>query len=104
MKTLLYMPYVAALMQLAIVPAMAQDKKIPAGTANYQAAIDHAYEKVKTVTEGKNADYIKELARVDPSIYGIALVTVDGQVFTKGDLTSMVSIQSISKVFTLARV
>ena len=30
------------------------------------AALDEAYTKFKDVTEGKNADYIKELARVDP--------------------------------------
>jgi glutaminase len=70
----------------------------------YQAIIDKAYEKYKDLKEGKNADYIKELANVDPNIYGIALVTTDGQIFTKGDLDSRVSIQSISKVFTLARV
>ncbi len=70
----------------------------------YQAAIDKAYEKFKNTKEGKNADYIKELAKVDPDVYGIAIVTVDGQVFTKGDLDTRVSIQSISKVFTLARV
>ena len=70
----------------------------------YQTAIDHAYEKYKNLKEGKNADYIKELANVDPNIYGIAIITVDGQVFTKGDLDSRVSIQSISKVFTLAKV
>src|SRR5690348_3946450 len=66
----------------------------------YQTAIDNAYAKMKDLKEGKNADYIKELATVDPNIYGIALVTVDGQAYTKGDLESRVSIQSISKVFT----
>jgi len=70
----------------------------------YQAAIDKAYNQLKDLKEGKNADYIKELANVDPNIYGIAIVTADGQIFTKGDLGSMVSIQSISKVFTAARV
>lgn len=70
----------------------------------YQAAIDHAYEKYKDLKEGKNADYIKALANVDPNIYGIALVTTDGQYYTQGDIDSKVSIQSISKVFTLARV
>src|SRR6187431_1187461 len=66
-----------------------------------QAALDEAYEKFKDVKEGKNADYIKELATVDPNIFGIALVTADGQVFTKGDIASMVSIQSISKAFVM---
>ena len=51
-----------------------------------QAAIDEAYTKFKDVKEGKNADYIKELATVDPKIFGIALITTDGQVFTKGDI------------------
>jgi glutaminase len=41
---------------------------------------------------------------VDSKIYGIALVTVDGKVYTAGDITSEVSIQSISKVFTMAKV
>jgi glutaminase len=69
-----------------------------------QASIDAAYNKYKTLQEGKNADYIPVLAKVDPNIYGIALVTVDGKVYTAGDVKSEVSIQSISKVFTLANV
>jgi len=72
--------------------------------AQIQTALDEAYVKYKDVKEGANADYIKELARVDRNIFGIALVTSDGKVFTKGDLQSQVSIQSISKVFTLAKV
>lgn len=69
-----------------------------------QAALDEAYAKFKDVKEGKNADYIKELANVDPNLFGIAIVTADGQVYTKGDIQSMVSIQSVSKVFTMAKV
>jgi len=72
--------------------------------AKIEQALNEAYNKFKDMKEGKNADYIKELATVDPNIYGIALVTTDGQIYTKGDLTSAVSIQSISKVFTMARV
>lgn len=70
----------------------------------YQEALDLAYEKCKGINTGKNADYIKELAKVDPTIFGLALVTAEGEVFTKGDIASQVSIQSISKVFTLAKV
>ena len=68
------------------------------------AALDEAYTKFKDLKEGKNADYIKELAKVDSRIFGIALVTADGQVFTKGDVSSMVSIQSVSKAFVMAQV
>ena len=71
---------------------------------NIEKVLNDAYNKFKDLKEGKNADYIKELANVDPNIFGIALVTVDGQVYTKGDIQSMVSIQSVSKVFTMAKV
>ena len=72
--------------------------------ANIEAALNEAYNKFKDLKEGKNADYIKELATVDPNIFGIVLVTVDGQIYTAGDVKSMVSIQSVSKVFTMAKV
>ena len=72
--------------------------------AQIDAAIKAAHARYKGLTEGKNADYIPALAKVDPNLYGIAVVTTDGQVFTVGDVKSEVSIQSISKVFTLARV
>ena len=68
-----------------------------------QAALDAAYSRYKGLQEGANADYIPALARVDPDLYGIALVTTDGKVYTAGDIASEVSIQSISKVFTVSR-
>jgi glutaminase len=72
--------------------------------AEIQGALDAAYAKYKDLQEGKNADYIPALAKVDSKIYGIALVTTDGKVYTAGDVQSRVSIQSISKVFTMAKV
>ena len=62
-----------------------------------------AYEKYKNNQDGKNADYIKALADVDSRLYGISIVTADGQVFEIGDTQSKFSIQSISKVFTFAK-
>ena len=58
----------------------------------------------RTLREGKNADYIPALAKVDPDLFGIAVVTADGKVYTAGDVKTEVSIQSISKVFTMAQV
>ena len=72
--------------------------------ANIEKVLNDAYTKFKDVKEGANADYIKELATVDPNIFGIAIVTTDGQVYTAGDVKSMVSIQSVSKAFTMAKV
>ncbi len=67
-----------------------------------QDAVNEAFKKFKSNTEGKNADYIPELDKVDPALYGIAVITADGQVVTAGDVDKAFSIQSISKVFSLA--
>lgn len=67
-----------------------------------EKVIREAYEKYKGDTKGKNADYIPYLAQVSPKLFGIAIVTTDDQVFTIGDVKYSFSIQSISKVFTLA--
>ncbi len=72
--------------------------------ADVQKAVDGAFAKFRTLKEGKNADYIPALAKVDPNLFGIAIVTSDGKVYTAGDVKTEVSIQSISKVFTMAQV
>jgi len=94
----------AALIGLAAaltVPAL--DAQAPAA-ADVQKAVDAAYAQFRTLKEGKNADYIPALAKVDPNLFGIAVVTTDGKVYTAGDVKTEVSIQSISKVFTMAQV
>jgi len=68
------------------------------------AVLKEAYEKFKDNQDGKNADYIKALEIVDSKIFGITLVTPDGKVYEIGDTNEVVSIQSISKVFTAAMV
>lgn len=53
------------------------------------------------IGQGKVADYIPALATVDGSRLGIAICTVDGQLFQAGDAQERFSIQSISKVLSL---
>lgn len=52
--------------------------------------------------EGKQADYIPELAMRDPDKFGMSLQFLDGQTYCYGDSEERFSIQSISKVFTTA--
>lgn len=54
--------------------------------------------------QGKVADYIPALASADPRAFGMAVATPDGEVVGVGDWQRPFSIQSISKVFTLALV
>jgi len=79
-------------------------KKTTLTEERINAVLKEAYEKFKDNQDGKNADYIKALAIVDSKIFGITLVTADGKVYEVGDTKEVVSIQSISKVFTAAKV
>src|SRR5512145_355850 len=51
--------------------------------------------------EGRVANYIPELAKIDSKKLGIAVATVQGDLVKAGDADELFSIQSISKVFTL---
>ena len=53
------------------------------------------------IGEGRMPDYIPELARVSPARFGMAVHTIEGEVFTVGDASVNLSVQSISKLFTL---
>ena len=50
------------------------------------------------LNDGTVADYIPELAQANPNLFGISVVTADGQSYSVGD-TSKFTIQSISKPF-----
>jgi glutaminase len=68
----------------------------------FQRVVDEAHAEFKDVTEGANANYIPILDTVPSELFGVAIVTNDGQVFTAGDVDYRFSIQSVSKPFTAA--
>lgn len=71
----------------------------------YQQLIEEVYREVQAENlKGKVANYIPELATVNPDHFGIALVDLKGTVYGVGDYQLPFSIQSISKVFTLTMV
>ena len=57
------------------------------------------HEKYRSNFDGQVATYIPELARANPQLFGIALVTADGQAYELGDSRHLFTIQSISKPF-----
>ena len=83
---------------------LAQSKRSPVAPnrERVEAVVTEAYNKFRTDTSGKNADYIPFLAQVDSKLFGVSVVTTDNQTFNLGDVSYSFSIQSISKVFTLA--
>ena len=81
--------------------AMAQGA---AASGGVDAAVRAAHAKFQGLNEGKNADYIPALAKVPSNYFGIALTTPQGKTSSVGDIEPKFSIQSISKVFTMALV
>ena len=72
------------------------------GKMNYEKIFEDIFEKLKNVPdEGKVADYIPELARVNPDSFGAHLTTVDGVHYAFGDSETRFSVQSIAKVCRL---
>jgi glutaminase len=68
-----------------------------------QEYIENIYNKIKNYKiEGKNADYIPELSKVNEKLYAISIYTVDGETYNFGDYNHEFAIESVSKLFTLA--
>ena len=70
---------------------------------NYQEILETIYQEVLPFAhEGKQADYIPALAKVNPDHFGMCLSTVSGGTYAIEDSEKRFSIQSISKVFAIA--
>ena len=67
-----------------------------------QRYLDRIREEHAGVAKGALADYIPELASVDPNGFGVSLSSSDGFVYESGDARTEFTIQSISKPFTYA--
>ena len=93
-----------ALLAAMLAAAAAAQNRSPVAPRDEEvkAVLNEAYSMFKGDASGKNADYIPYLAKVDSKLFGIAVVTTDDRFFTLGDVDYAFSIQSISKVFTLA--
>jgi glutaminase len=67
-----------------------------------EAAVEEIAAQMRARTDrGAVADYIPELAQVDPGRFGLCVILADGTTARAGDAEEPFSIQSISKVFTL---
>ena len=72
---------------------------------DYQAIIEDIYKSLKLQKDkGRIATYIPELSNVDINNFGIHLNLINGESYSAGDFDKSFSIQSISKIFTLAKV
>ena len=70
---------------------------------DYQQVLESIYNSILPYAkEGKQADYIPELAKVNPDQFGMCIHTIYGEIAAIEQADTRFSIQSISKVFALA--
>ncbi|XP_034476481.1 glutaminase liver isoform, mitochondrial isoform X3 [Drosophila innubila] len=70
--------------------------------SSFTKDIEEIYANCKANTSGKLADYIPQLARYSPNLWGVSVCTVDGQRFSIGDVDEPFTLQSCSKPLTYA--
>lgn len=63
-------------------------------------AAQEAYDLYKSNADGKNADYIPYLARVDSRLFGLCICLTSGEIIRLGDTRYGFGIESVSKVPT----
>ena len=69
----------------------------------YENEVTKIYKILKYDTgKGKVAQYIPALSKINPNQYSISVCDLEGNEFSIGDSDKRFTIQSISKVFTLA--
>lgn len=70
---------------------------------DYLQILQNIYQEIQPYAkEGKQATYIPELAKVNPDQFGMCINTIYGETASIEQADTRFSIQSISKVFTLA--
>jgi len=71
---------------------------------DYQKIINEVSEEIKTIPqEGSVADYIPELAKINPNQFALHVQSLENKCYSFGDINQKFSIQSISKVFALTK-
>lgn len=63
----------------------------------FKAEIEAIYHEVLKNNSGKNANYIPQLASVNPDLFAVAFCSIDGQMITLGDTQEKFCAQSTSK-------
>lgn len=64
---------------------------------SFSTDLRHIFAQVQSRSEGQVANYIPQLARVNPEAFGLAVCTIDGQRFSLGEDQTLFSLQSTSK-------
>jgi glutaminase len=81
----------------AMIQAPSQREGAPPALSPIGSYLTELLERYASCDDGDVATYIPELATADPSLFGIAVATVDGSLYEAGDSRASFTLQSISK-------
>lgn len=73
--------------------------KMKSAASPFREVLTEIHARLLPVRDGKVADYIPELAKVNPDLFGISVISTSGQTIEVGDCQQSFSLQSISKPF-----
>ena len=65
--------------------------------SDIKTIVTEIYESLLNVKDGKVADYIPQLGKVNPELFGISICSVDGELYNFGDVDNYFCVQSCSK-------
>jgi len=88
--------------ELLLVDRILRQQLVIPDWPGFSRALALIHDRVAADRSGSNADYIPILRDADPETWGVAVCTVDGQRFERGDVHVHHSIQSVSKPLTYA--
>ena len=77
---------------------------LQAAEIDLQQLVNEVHAQFADENRGKNPDYIPALAKVDPKLFAVSIVTADGKSYSAGDIKHEFSIQSVGKAFNLSAV
>ncbi|NMG06616.1 glutaminase A [Brasilonema sp. UFV-L1] len=78
---------------------MVKQEDLQTIASSLQSFLEDLHSKYESRGDGTVANYIPELAKVNPDLFSICIATVNGDVYEVGDYNQLFTIQSISKVF-----
>lgn len=83
----------------AIDPADAAGPGRPSEEFGLRQALTDLHDRHVGERGGAQADYIPELTKVEPDLFGLAIATAGGELFQAGDARAEFTMQSVSKAF-----
>ncbi|KAI6185135.1 No extended memory [Aphelenchoides fujianensis] len=87
---------------MSLISKTLQNDLVIPSWGSFTRIIGEIYEKCRLIDSGEVANYIPQLARINPNLFGVSITSIDGQRCSFGDTKVPFCLQSVSKAFNYA--